>query len=211
MISLSHLTLHVTLAVGLFQRFSLILHLLSFAKTQQKFRSTSFEVKLERNQREAIVVCQACKLFDLQSVEQELSLPTLNVVHAVRFEVLLNVTTDQPDLAFPHASVSFLQRDMAVSQALHFAAMKDDAAFERIKYFIPMARFAILRYDFLVRIQCGAFFLFALFGHGISILRENPPLLQVATHPASHVVALSAIGGSAMIFVVERRKRASNQ
>src|SRR5262249_7389618 len=113
------------------------------------------------------------KLFDLATVHEKFAGPLWNMVQLVGLDVFRDVAAHEPDFIAFDSRVGILKRDSASAEAFHFAAHKDDAAFQSFKHLIFVAGAAILRDEALVvvlSVGCGAFLAalvagFLRFGH----------------------------------------------
>ena len=97
-------------------------------------------------------------------MEKQLAWSLGFVVQPVRFDVLLNVTAQQPDLAVFDLGVRFGQRTAPFTQAFHLAAHQDDAALERVEDDVVVPRFAVLADDLQTVLLRVFLFVVVLFG-----------------------------------------------
>ena len=169
----AHFTLHVSFAVGLFERLALIVHFLTLAQTQQQLRPALFEIDFQRYQSQAVFMRLIREPFNLLPVHQQLALSPRFMVHAVGLEVFLDVAAHQPDFASQYPSVRFLDRDVAIPQTLDLAAVQNDSALERINYFILVPSLAIFRDGLFVRIVLWILLFFALLRHSHSMTSRD--------------------------------------
>ena len=92
----------------------------------------------------------AGKFSDFGSVQQKFSLSALIVVHAIRFEVFLDIATHQPNLAFLYTSVRLFKRHMPIAKALDLASVEHYATLHRIQNMVAMPRLPVFRDNLLV-------------------------------------------------------------
>ena len=116
------------------------------------------------------------KLADLVLVDKQLARATWLVVPLVCLRVLRDVASHQPELPVTDPSVSFLQGDLPISQALDLAPDQLDPALQGLQHIKTMASLAILGDRALVRRLVLGFFLF-LASHGSTPEGGIPPLV----------------------------------
>jgi hypothetical protein len=154
---LRHLLPEIALGLGLFHCLAFVVELLAFAEAEEHFRAAILEIDAKRHQRQAFLRSETGETLDFAAVHEQLAGALRDVVVAVRLGVFGDVAADQPDFVPFDARVGFLQRNLAVAQALHLAADQDDAAFEGVEHREIVRGLAILGDHPIVR-GGGGFF-----------------------------------------------------
>lgn len=149
-----------------FELLPFVVQVAAFRQTDANFDAAFGEVHVERNQSEALLLGALGELVKLSLMNEQLTSSLWFVIHQVSLRVLVDVGSDEPQLAIANSSVRFFDRDFRVPNTLHFAAEQCDAAFKFVDNVVLVPRLTIRADVLRVRIVVLLFLLLTfLAGH----------------------------------------------
>lgn len=158
-----HIQFDTPIGVGFSERVTLVVLLFSLADSKEYFRIMLSEIDPQRNKGKALCRRPRQTATNFRTMKQQLARPFRLVVQTIRFQVFLNIATNEPNFIVFRFRVRFGQRTASFAQALYFTSDKYDATLDGIEDFVIVPGLSILTDNFNVWIGV-LLFLFRVFG-----------------------------------------------